>query len=169
MPATAKAAFQIFSIVGRGRRVGSRRDRQQGISRRDSLKIIGAALRRDAEPPRLPARRRLQPRQKRHRRVAIRTAHLLRRPQTRAHRGPLGAAENRAAIIRQELHATFARAFAPRHSGNRRRDRGRDAARAAACTAVHGKCHVMRNAFSGVTPGKKFLFRLVHGRDQRAG
>ncbi len=64
-------------------------------------------------------------------------AHRVDRSETHAHGWAVGPAEDRAAQIRQELHAGNARRFAVRHPGNRRGNRWRDTAGATTGTTVH--------------------------------
>jgi hypothetical protein len=75
--------------------------------------------------------------------VAIHAAHRRRRSQTRTHRRPLGLAEQRAAVAIIELDARHAGRLAERHAGNRRGDRGRDAAGTA--PGATGEFHALRN------------------------
>lgn len=82
-------------------------------------------------------RRNLQQRQHRHRFIARCSAHLPLRPQRGAEPRTLGQAEQSAAQLVVQLHAGDAGGFAVRHARNRRGDRGRDAAGAAARAAVH--------------------------------
>src|SRR5450755_5035442 len=64
-------------------------------------------------------------------------AHLLRGPQSAAHRRALRPAEQPTAIIVRKLHAAHTRRLPIRHARNRRRNRRRDTTRATTNPAFH--------------------------------
>ena len=70
-------------------------------------------------------------------RFPLRPTHALRRPQACANGRAFGLAEYRATHVRQQLHAGDSRGLAVRHPGDRRADRGSDAARATIWPALH--------------------------------
>lgn len=79
-------------------------------------------------------------------------AHFPRRAQTRADRGTFGRIENGAAVIIRQLRAAHARGLAVRHSGDGRRNRKRNAARATANAAIHNSRFVSPNIRIIITP-----------------
>ncbi len=93
------------------------------------------------------ARERLQRGKPRHRFRRRVPAHLARGPQAAAHRWSLRLAKQGAAQAWQELHARYARRLAMRHTRYGRRDRGRDATRSAARTAVYSNGQIERQDF----------------------
>lgn len=94
-------------------------------------------------------------------------AHILGRLQAAAECWPFGLAENAAALVVIELYAAHAGRFAIRHTRYRAGNRGRDAARAAVVTTVHGRCAAAGRRRCGIFIGAVFYAALAPASQSR--